>query len=75
MSLVRLMTVKALQGNILFKAAHVPGCRNNICDALSRFQLSKFRALAPKADASPSVVPDHLWNVLKGEPANFFKLV
>lgn len=75
MSLVRLMTVKALQGNIIFKAAHVPGRKNLICDALSRFQLSRFRTLAPMSDANPSVVPDHLWKVLNEEPTNFFKLV
>jgi hypothetical protein len=39
----------------LLKAKHIPGTRKEIYDALSRFQATKFRKLAPEADLCPVV--------------------
>ena len=33
--------------NIQFRAVHIPGAQNCISDALSRYQMSRFRTLAP----------------------------
>ncbi|XP_060562711.1 uncharacterized protein LOC132722259 isoform X1 [Ruditapes philippinarum] len=63
MCIVRALTLKCLKFNILLKAKHIPGSRNEICDALSRFQATKFRELAPEADLCPVVVPQSLWNI------------
>ena len=35
-------------------AKHIPGSTNSIADALSRFQMSRFRKMAPAADAHPT---------------------
>ena len=67
MCLVRALTLRCLSLNILLKATHVPGCNNNICDALSRFQLVRFRELAPDADLVSTPVPDYLWNIFNLE--------
>ena len=48
MHIVRLLTIKCLEINIVIKAVHIPGTKNTICDALSRFKLQKFRELAPR---------------------------
>lgn len=63
MTILRAFTLLCLRLNVVAKAQHVDGFRNNICDALSRFQLQRFRKLAPDADLSPTPVPDHLWNI------------
>ncbi|XP_066446924.1 uncharacterized protein [Eleutherodactylus coqui] len=47
---LRHLVLCCLQHNIKFKANHVPGHLNNKADALSRFQMSKFRELHPTAD-------------------------
>ncbi|OCT92546.1 hypothetical protein XELAEV_18015602mg [Xenopus laevis] len=41
-------------------ARHIPGQQNNIEDALSRFQISHFRQLAPQADFTSHQCPIHL---------------
>lgn len=64
MHLVRLLVSVCLSQNILFKAQHIPGCRNNVADALSRFQMDRFRALAPDADPKPTPIPPALWQQL-----------
>ena len=71
MSIVRLLTLKCLQHNILVKASHLPGAVNVICDSLSRFQMTKFRQLAPNADREPQQVPDSVWTVFSTEPTSF----
>lgn len=63
MCLVRSLTLLCLRLNILLKAEHIPGTRNIICDALSRFQNARFRALAPEADEQPAPIPQHVWEV------------
>lgn len=47
--LLRHLVVKGLALNAHFMAVHVPGVRNCIADALSRFQEERLRELAPVA--------------------------
>ena len=57
MLLVRRLTLTALKHNFTFTAKHVPGKCNAISDALSRFQMTRFRSLAPEADTYPTSCP------------------
>ena len=57
MQLVRAMVMQCLKFNIIFKAVHIPGINNNIADALSRFQMGRFRALAPRAQMDMTPLP------------------
>ena len=57
MSLVRKLTLITLNQNFYFKAVHVPGVSNEIADSLSRFQVTRFRQLAPWADVLPQPLP------------------
>ena len=63
MHLVRQLVTICLQHNIRFRSCHVPGARNNIADALSRFQNARFRQLAPDADLLATPLPRHLWAI------------
>ena len=62
MKLVRRLVIICLQNNIMFKAKHVPGIDNGIADALSRFQVERFRSLAPGAAPEGVEVPSRLWS-------------
>ena len=50
MALVRLLYFYAAHHNINVCIVHVPGVCNNIADSLSRFQMDRFRKLAPHAN-------------------------
>jgi len=54
MHLVRFLVLISMKHNFLVRAHHVPGVYNEIADALSRFQVQRFRELAPGADQIPS---------------------
>ena len=60
MELVRKLVLLSMQHNFLVRARHVPGASNEVADALSRFQMQRFRALAPDADQSPCIIPPSL---------------
>ena len=47
MDFVRRFVLLCLQFNIMFKAKHIPGIRNNLAEALSRLQVQIFQQLAP----------------------------
>ena len=47
MSFMRQLVLVCLQNNILFRARHVPGIKNDLADSLSRLQIQRFRRLAP----------------------------
>ena len=70
MRLVRYLTLLCLKYNIVVKSEHIEGAKNLIYDALSRFQFTKFRLLAPEANASPCKVPNHLWQVCSSDQLN-----
>ena len=55
--LVRAITILTLEHNFSFTARHIPGLDNSIADSLSRFQMGRFRHLAPNASPSPCVIP------------------
>ena len=63
MDLLRSLTLLTLRYNIYFKARHIPGKQNEVADSLSRFQMDRFRALAPLADANPTPIPSALWEL------------
>jgi len=60
MSLVRSLVSACLRYNILFRARHVPGIENVLADCLSRFQVDRFKQLAPWARPQPDQIPSHL---------------
>ena len=60
MDLVRFLVLISMKHNFLVRARHVPGVSNGIADALSRFQMQRFRALAPVADQMPCTIPPSL---------------
>ena len=57
MQLVRKLTLMTMQYNSYFRAQHVPGPSNEIADSLSRFQVHRFRQLAPSAKELPEEIP------------------
>ncbi|VDH95073.1 Hypothetical predicted protein [Mytilus galloprovincialis] len=59
MNLVRRLTWCAAKFNFVVHAVHVPGKENNIADALSRYQMKRFRQLAPDASPNPCTCPPH----------------
>jgi len=63
MKLVRFFVLQCLKLNITFCARHIAGKNNNVADALSRFQMGRFREAAPTADVEPTTVPTFLWNL------------
>ncbi len=58
MKLVRSIKALTLKYNFYFKAKHVAGARNEIADSLSRFQVERFRQLAPWADRDPQPIAE-----------------
>ena len=70
MVLVRIITLKCLQLNVVLKAEHLSTSRNAVTDSLSRLQMNRFRQLAPEAEPEPEPVPDHLWSVFNQEPTS-----
>ena len=57
MHLLRLLVLQCLKHKFCFRAVHVPGVFNDIADSLSRFQMSRFRSLAPQADPIATPLP------------------
>ena len=63
MKLLRFFVLKCLKFNISYRARHVPGKINCIANALSRFQMSRFRKEAPTAEWEGTPVPEFLWDL------------
>lgn len=57
MSFLRRLTWQSVLHNFIIKAEHIPGHRNVLADALSRFRFQDFRRLCPSADADPTPCP------------------
>lgn len=57
MCLLRQMVLTCLQHNILFTAVYFEGRKNVLADALSGFQVGKFKQLAPGARPFPVPIP------------------
>ena len=60
MDLVRFLVLISMKYNFLVRTRHIPGARNEIADALSRFQVQCFRELTPGADQTPCTIPPSL---------------
>nr|XP_002737758.1 PREDICTED: uncharacterized protein LOC100373077 [Saccoglossus kowalevskii] len=58
-TLMRRLTLTAMQHNFTILAQFLPGKQNSIADALSSFQLQKFRELAPDAQENKSPCPPY----------------
>ena len=71
MVLVRALTLKCLQLNLVLRAEFIRGVHNEIADSLSRFQMSRFRALAPEAEEHMDPMPPHLWRIFELEPDSY----
>ena len=57
MPLMRFITWTSVMHNFIVKAAHVPGCLNNLADCLSRFKFQEFLQRCPTAKPFPLVCP------------------
>ncbi len=57
MDLLRPIVLCTLENNFTFTAKHVRGLDNSIADSLSRFQMGRFKQLAPLASPLPCVIP------------------
>ncbi|KAM4017451.1 uncharacterized protein ACNLHF_007081 [Anomaloglossus baeobatrachus] len=60
---LRHLVLRCLELNICVVARHVPGVRNEVADALSRFQFCRFRTLVPGADVDGEPCPEWLWGL------------
>ncbi len=63
MKLLRFFVLQCLKLNVAFCARHIAGKNNNIADALSRFQMERFRGAAPTAEIDSTPVPVFLWKL------------
>ena len=63
MSLVRKLFIFAALNNFLVSFKHISGKRNPVADALSRFQVSRFRQLMPDAQEQPTAIPETVWEL------------
>ena len=61
MSIIRKLFYCSARNELTINVIHIPGIKNPISDALSRFQFHRFRSLAPKADPHPTRVPQAIW--------------
>ncbi|KAK3096515.1 hypothetical protein FSP39_000934 [Pinctada imbricata] len=59
MKLMRTLTFHSAYYSFVIHAQHIPGVKNSIADALSRYQMTRFRQLAPRADANPTPCVPH----------------
>ena len=64
MHLVRKLYLYAAQSQFSLSFKYIPGKSNNIADSISRFQMVRFRNLAPQADPTPTPLPPSLHETL-----------
>ena len=63
MTLIRKLFIFAASNNFLISFKHVLGTYNPIADALSRFQVMRFRHLMPDAEEQPTAIPETVWEL------------
>ena len=64
MQLLRPLVLLTMCNNVQFKAVHLSGVNNKLADSLSRFQMIRFRKLAPAARSSPADIPVEFWAII-----------
>ena len=64
MQLVRPLVLLCMRSNIQVRAKHISGVQNELADCLSRFQMDRFKKLAPMADQTPSDIPAEFWSMI-----------
>lgn len=64
MKLVRRLVLITMLNNIQFKPIHICTKNNSVADAISRFQMSRFRSLAPQAQIHPSPIPEEFLKII-----------
>ena len=60
MSLIRKLVVITMRYNILIRATHIPGVKNDLADKISRLQVDQFLRDCPLAERFPTHIPCHL---------------
>jgi hypothetical protein len=64
MKFIRPLVLQTIRHNVQIKAMHIEGAKNNIADSLSRFQMNRFRRLAPSADLYPVPIPQEFLTII-----------
>ena len=70
MKLLRELFFFCAARNLHLIVRHIPGRENNLADALSRLQVSRFRLLLPTAAIFPMSIPDNVWKILFGDDSS-----
>ena len=63
MTLVRKLYLHAAVSHFSISFKHIFTYHNAVADALSRFQMVRFRRLAPDADRTPTQIPEDVWQL------------
>ena len=63
MSVVRKLFLVAVKYHFSVAFKHIRGHYNPIADAISRFQMQRFRQLLPSAAAQKTEIPLETWNL------------
>jgi hypothetical protein len=53
-----------MDNSIQLKALQIEGVTNNIADAISRFQMLRFRKIAPSVNELTAVIPEQFMTVI-----------
>ena len=64
MQLLRPLVLLTMCNNVQFKAVHLSGVNNELADSLSRFQMVRFRKLAPAASSTPADIAVEFWAII-----------
>ena len=65
MTLVRRLFLVAVNNQFSVAFKHIPGSKNPIADAISRFQDRRFRTLMPNAATTQTQIPSEIWELMK----------
>ena len=57
MKMIRPFVLITMKHNVQFKAIHIESANNGVADAISRFQMDRFRSLVPVANRFPEEIP------------------
>ena len=64
MKFIRPLVLLTMRHNVQIKAMPIEGAKNSIADSLSRFQMNRFRRLAPSADLYPDPIPQEFLTII-----------